>query len=105
MDKQDVESSVISAVGYTRVLEITFESGRIYQYYNVPEDVYQGMLDAESKGRYFNQEIRGKYDYQEVALVPRPSRRKASAAKPKQTATTSPKTPIAKPRAKAKTGE
>ena len=29
MQKQDVESSVIGAVGHSRVLEIEFESGKI----------------------------------------------------------------------------
>lgn len=40
MQRHEVESSVIRAVGHTRVLEIEFESGRIYQYYDVPEDIY-----------------------------------------------------------------
>lgn len=71
MEKQEVESSVISAVGHTRVLEIEFESGRVYQYFNVPEDIYHAMLDSESKGKYFNQHIRGKFPYQEIQLVQR----------------------------------
>jgi hypothetical protein len=74
MDKHDVESSVIDAVGYSRVLEIRFESGRIYQYYNVPEEIFEGMMQAESKGRYFNANIRGKFDYQEIELKPKPER-------------------------------
>src|SRR5260221_381618 len=32
MERQEVESSVIGAVGHSRVLEIRFESGRVYQY-------------------------------------------------------------------------
>lgn len=71
MEQHDVESSVIGAVGYSRVLEIRFASGRVYQYYNVPEDVYQGMLDAESKGRYFNAHVRGKFDYREIEIKTR----------------------------------
>ena len=71
MEKQEVESSVISAVGHTRVLEIEFESGRLYQYFDVPEDIYSAMLSSESKGRYFNQNIRGKFPYQEIHLVER----------------------------------
>ncbi len=71
MQRQEVESTVIGAVGYSRVLEIRFESGRIYQYYDVPEDVYQGMLDADSKGKYFNSHIRGKFVYQEIELKAR----------------------------------
>jgi hypothetical protein len=68
MERQEVESSVIGAVGHSRVLEIQFESGRIYQYFDVPEDVYNEMLNAESKGKYFNSNIRGKYTYQEIEI-------------------------------------
>jgi len=68
MQRQDVESTVIDALGYSRVLEIRFESGHIYQYYNVPEEVYNAMLTAPSKGKYFNEQIRGKYSYQEIEL-------------------------------------
>ena len=75
MKREDVESSVISAVGYSRVLEIEFESGRVYQYYDVQQDVFDGMVNAESKGRYFNAHIRGKFDYQEIELLSRPTRR------------------------------
>jgi len=66
MEKQEVESSVIGAVGYSRVLEIQFESGRLYQYYDVPDEVYLGMLNAQSKGKYFNSHIRGQFKYQEI---------------------------------------
>ncbi len=69
MKKTEVESSVIGAVGHTRVLEIQFESGRIYQYFDVPEKVYQEMLASDSKGRYFNSHIRSKYAYQEIKLI------------------------------------
>lgn len=71
MEKQEVESSVISAVGHTRVLEIEFESGRLYQYFDVPEDIYLAMLESESKGKYFNQNIRNKFPYQEIQLLQR----------------------------------
>jgi hypothetical protein len=71
MEKQEVESSVIHAVGHTRVLEIEFESGRVYQYFDVPQDIYDSMLQSDSKGRYFNQHIRGKYPYQEIQLIKR----------------------------------
>ncbi len=75
MKREDVESSVIGAVGYSRVLEIEFESGRVYQYYDVPQDIFEGMQNAESKGRYFNAHIRGQFDYQEIKLLDRPSKR------------------------------
>lgn len=80
MQRQDVESSVIDAIGYSHVLEIRFESGHIYQYYNVPEEVYNAMLTAPSKGKYFNESIRGKFSYQEIEL--KQSSRKATETTP-----------------------
>lgn len=71
MKRQAVESTVIDAVGYTRVLEIRFESGRVYQYYDVPPRIFRGMMRAASKGRYFNRYVRGKFPYQEITLIER----------------------------------
>lgn len=61
-----VESSLIQAVGYTperRLLEIAFTSGRAYWYADVPPEVVQGLLAAESKGEYFLAHIRDVYAY------------------------------------------
>jgi hypothetical protein len=35
--------------------------GRRYKYFGVPEFIYEALRDAESRGRFFNQSIRGKY--------------------------------------------
>jgi hypothetical protein len=68
-----MESSVIRAVGYTRVLEIEFQDGRVYQYFDVDEAVYQAFLASDSKGRYFNAHIRGQFPYQEIAVKSLPA--------------------------------
>ena len=47
----------MNSVGYdieSRILEIEFTGGVIYQYFDVPEDIYLDLMSAESKGRYFN---------------------------------------------------
>jgi len=52
---------MIRSVGYDRsdsVLEIEFQSGRIYRYRNVPSDVYEGLVSAASKGSYFELHIK-----------------------------------------------
>ena len=52
------------AVGYDvtqQILEVEFISGAVYQYLEVPAAVFDGLMQAESKGRYFNQEIRDDY--------------------------------------------
>ena len=68
MEKQSLESSVVRAAGYTYVLEIEFQSGRIYQYFDVPEGIYKAFLDSDSKGKYFNADIRGKFPYREIEI-------------------------------------
>lgn len=45
----------------TRILDITFASGRTYTYENVPEKVFEELCNAPSAGRYFNDSIKGVY--------------------------------------------
>lgn len=62
--RQPVESRAIAAIGYSKrlhALEIEFRNGAIYRYLDVPADVFGGLLDAESKARYYDQDIRGHY--------------------------------------------
>lgn len=64
MRRRAIESSAIAAVGYDRdtaVLEIEFRSGDVYEYFAVPPSVYDGLLAAESAGRYFQARIRDVY--------------------------------------------
>lgn len=69
MEMIGVSSSNLSAVGYdedSRVLRIRFHNGATYDYYVVPEEVYQGLLSAASKGVYHYYHIRGVYTYNKV---------------------------------------
>lgn len=66
MIRKPVVSSMIRSVGYdeaSRTLEIEFNSGDVYQYFEVPGDVYRQMMSASSLGRFFLSEIRGAYQY------------------------------------------
>ena len=59
-----VRSSVISAIDYDSellILFIKFKSGSLYKYYRVPESVFNGLLNARSKGTYFNSKIKERY--------------------------------------------
>lgn len=62
-----VDSSMIQAVGYdpeTHTLEVLFNSGRTYGYEDVPLDVYEALMAADSKGGFMRSEIIGVYsDY------------------------------------------
>jgi KTSC domain-containing protein len=69
MDRISVTSSTLSEVGYDPVnglLEIKFRSTAIYQYSNVPPHVFEGLLQASSKGSYFNRRIRNRYKTRRV---------------------------------------
>lgn len=69
MNRTTVRSSNIQSVGYdpeTRTLEGAFHSGGIYQYSDVPETVYQGLMRAISKGSYFHDHIKDRYSFRQV---------------------------------------
>jgi hypothetical protein len=65
MERKEVTSTSIKSVGYdpaTQTLEVEFKpKGRLYQYANVPEKEYSALLNAPSKGRYFNQYLKDFY--------------------------------------------
>lgn len=44
-----------------RVLTVTFVSGRVYAYQDVPAEVAEGFRLAFAKGVYFNRAIRDRY--------------------------------------------
>jgi hypothetical protein len=61
---QRVQSSTVMSVRYdheARALEITFVSGKTYRYLNVPLEVYVDFIDAESKGEFFNDNIKDSF--------------------------------------------
>jgi len=70
MERIPVCSSDLASVGYDRetfTLEIEFKSGSIYQYFNVPYEVYEGLMNAISKGTYFQNHIRNSnYSYVKI---------------------------------------
>ena len=69
MARVDLQSTSLNAATYqdqSASLELEFRSGAIYRYRGVPEQVYQELLSAESKGRYFNQHIRNRFTYAQI---------------------------------------
>jgi hypothetical protein len=58
------DSTVLHAAGYdpeTQRLEVIFQSGKLYCYHRVPPEVYEKLLEADSKGAFFNVAIAGLY--------------------------------------------
>ena len=63
-----VISSNLAAVGYeNNTLYIRFHSGSVYEYANVPTNVYQGFMNASSKGTYHHHFIKNMYPYRRIA--------------------------------------
>jgi len=69
MERSSVASSNIASIGYdapSQILEVEFQSGAIYQYYGVPENMYDQLMQASSKGHYLNTYIKNAYGYSRV---------------------------------------
>ena len=59
-----VSSSAISAIGYdqsTMRMYITFKQGHTYAFCRVPQHIFDGLLSSGSKGTYYDNHIRGRY--------------------------------------------
>jgi hypothetical protein len=64
------DSAAISKTSYneeTKVLTVEFEKYGTYEYAGVPADVNAALEKAESKGAYFNENIRGKYTDKKIS--------------------------------------
>lgn len=67
MERQAVSSSNLASVGYdakNEILEVEFNHGGIYKYFDVSKEVYQELMDASSHGQYFSANIRNDYEYE-----------------------------------------
>ncbi|MDY2736877.1 KTSC domain-containing protein [Intestinibacter sp.] len=66
-----VKSSTIAEIDREVVneklfLKVIFTNGREYLYEEVPADVYEKFLMADSKGKYLHENIIGKYNYSRI---------------------------------------
>jgi hypothetical protein len=62
----EVDSAAIQAIDYDHdraKLFVRFVSGEAYVYVGVPGEVHRSFVDADSKGRFFQAEIRDRYPY------------------------------------------
>ena len=67
-----LESKMFTSVAYDagkRILYLRFQSGDIYRYFDFPNNDYQQLLSAESKGRYFLSNIRNCFRYERSAKL------------------------------------
>jgi hypothetical protein len=69
MMRKPVASSSLRTVGYDahhNVLEVEFHSQHVYRYFQVANGVYEALMGASSKGRYFAYHIRDRYPCEQI---------------------------------------
>jgi len=68
--REYVQSSDLAWVEYddlARVLTIGFHQDNAeYEYSGVPRDVYDGLMNAPSHGKYFHQHIKSNFQYRRI---------------------------------------
>ncbi|WNV04034.1 KTSC domain-containing protein [Candidatus Methylospira mobilis] len=65
----DVQSTNIARMAYdetNRILKIEFQNGSLYDYFDIPDVVFDGIRNSPSKGQYLAQQIKGHYRYARV---------------------------------------
>ena len=70
MNINSVESATLAAIGYDdrrKILQLEFHSRAVYRYVEVPGAVYEALVAVPSKGRYFNEAIRGRFSYSRIS--------------------------------------
>jgi hypothetical protein len=69
MEREQVISSVIAAIGYDpkfQWLEVELKTGNLYLYREVPAHIHQAFMAALSKGSFYNQRVRDDYPFVRV---------------------------------------
>lgn len=69
MQRDLISSSNVQSIGYdeaSQTLEVEFQRSGVYQYYNVPQYIYEELMRAPSKGQFLNAYITKGYPYSRV---------------------------------------
>ena len=69
--ENEKQSSAIKNVTYnahTRSLKVQFIGGQLYEYQNVPVEVYDAFCQAESLGKFFNENVKTKFNKDEMII-------------------------------------
>jgi len=64
MKRERIDSSRIKRSGYdtkSAIFEVEFTNGEIWQYHDVPKNVWEAFIGSESKGSYFHHKIKYRY--------------------------------------------
>ncbi len=66
MTLKPIKSTNIHSIGYdpvTSELKIKFHTGKTYTYRDVPPDIYQNLVSADSAGQFFHTNIRNSFKF------------------------------------------
>jgi len=69
MDRKYIDSSMLRGIGYdadSSTLELEFNSGAVWQYFDFPESLWYEFETAESQGKFFHQQIKNQYSESRV---------------------------------------
>lgn len=64
MEREPVNSSNVASIGYdpgSETLEVEFKNTGVYQYLNVPQFMWERLMQADSIGRFFNAEVKNAF--------------------------------------------
>jgi hypothetical protein len=69
LERQPVRSRILRSVGYddsTKILEIEFHTGLVYQYSGVPSKVYADLMHSSEIGKFFSEKVRTQFRTKQV---------------------------------------
>lgn len=69
MQTTTIDSTSLAEVGYEQdesTLRVQFQNGSTYDYFDVPANVYEGILKATSAGRFFNENVLDSFSYERI---------------------------------------
>jgi KTSC domain-containing protein len=69
MNRTAIASPGIAQVGYeegSEILEIEFASGKIFQFFNVPLNLFNQLMDSSHKERYYETNILERFPYKRI---------------------------------------
>lgn len=64
-----INSSNLKSATYeteVKTLSVTFKNGSIYEYYDVPWEIFTKLRMAESQGKFMNQHVNKTFKYKKV---------------------------------------
>ena len=71
MERQNVKSRILRSVGYndsSKILEIEFQNGLVYQFLDVPPKVYADLIHSGEIGKFFTDKVRTRFRTKQIGI-------------------------------------